>query len=115
MSSHLTVKQAMEHFGISGTVIRKVYEPIVKDDDHEDRHYILPSAEEAAGIRATGDRPRWRIDSDFLDRVLASAKPKATRNRSQRAKDKDMDAANLITLFESQLNKKDEQIKSLHE
>ena len=82
MSQFLTVKEAAKLTGKSPSSIRRVIYPIIHDDAHPDRQHIIPSVEDAQGLRVKGENFAWRISEELLHREVPitppSEKPNAT-------------------------------------
>jgi hypothetical protein len=66
----LTVNEAARTVHKSPSSIRRIIYPIVRDDQHPDRHHIQPSVEEALRLRTKGENFPWRLSEELLRREV---------------------------------------------
>jgi len=124
MSTFLTVKEAAQRIGKSPSAVRRILEPIRKDDQHSDRHLVQPSPEHARELRLKGEIFAWRVSEELLDRVLAAKPADNTfaRQQSVGAVTGGSSVHELVAVLRQQLEQtqqqlkvKDEQIATLSE
>lgn len=70
MTTFLTVREAAHRTGKSPSSIRRILYPILEGENHPDREYVQPGAEEAMQLRIKGESFAWRVSEDLLARVI---------------------------------------------
>ncbi len=68
----LSVRAAAAQVGKSTSSIRRLIYPILKTDDHPDRHLIEPSVGEAKRLRLAGVNFAWQVSEELLQRIPAA-------------------------------------------
>ena len=112
MPTFYTVSEAAQYIGRSTSAVRRILRPILKDDQHADRHYVQPSVDEVREIRMRGESFGWRISEELLDReVAARSAPIDEEATILPAGAIDPSLRPLVTLLRDELQKTHEQLK----
>lgn len=120
---YLTISDAEKFTGKSRSTLRRFIDGIVKIENAPDRHLLLPTVDEVAGLRAQNQPFSWRISEELLRRQFLnpddSPTPdsKAESNEST-ASDSSRFVAVLeksISMLERELNEKNSQIAAMNE
>ena len=86
--------------------IRRLFYPILEDDQHPDRHHIEPNPHEVIAARMQGDNFAWRISEEFLAREVV------TKERSK--KDKPVVESGDVTAMQEVVSLLREQLQQSH-
>jgi hypothetical protein len=106
----LSVRAAAELVGKSSSSIRRLIYPIIKNDDHADRHLVQPSVEEAKRLRLAGVNFAWQVSEELLKRIPSSESetqhaPTAGASRTSHGSENE-----LIAMLQRELDIKNKQI-----
>ena len=71
MPQFLSVKEAAKLTGKSPSSIRRVFYPIIHDDNHPDRQHIEPTIDDVKKLRMKGENFAWRISEELLRREVS--------------------------------------------
>ncbi len=134
MEQHLTVREAKAFTGKSESTIKRLIREIVADPQHADRGLILPSPEEVERRKAAGDTFVWKLNRDLLTRRFPQDDSSeegigGARRAGEGANSETPDLRPIIKVLreqlhskdrqrqtlETQLDRKDDQIKNLNE
>ncbi len=113
-TSMLTIAEAAEKTGRSGSTIRRIIHTITEASSHPDRTGIVPTVKQVEAFKKKGENFTWKIREDLLmkhtERALKEAKKPSTGREEivymlQRE----------LTLKNQQIEKQFEVIQSLNE
>ena len=113
----LSLTESNRYTGKSRSSLRRFVEAIVKQDQHPDRHHLLPTVEEVIEIKAANHPFSWRISQELLDREF----PPKTVNSSDAAEGTKPPTELVrvleksISLLETELTEKNRQISQFQE
>jgi len=126
MQKHYTIKEAAAVTGKSQSTIKRLIAPIREDESSADRHHLLPSPEQYAEFKKSGQPFNWQISDSFLRQRFPTVESNDTKQAAESpimqdqmkgiASDKLFEAlTKTIDILENQLNEKDRQIKEKDE
>jgi len=124
MVRKLSVKEATQFTGKSESTIKRLIREITADPNHADRHFISPSHEEVEKRRDAGEPYTWKISEDLLAARYGDEgkgeSDETTKQTSGEGSSADGDRLinvleKTITVLESELGQKNQQIAALQE
>ncbi len=126
MQKHYTIKEAAAFTGKSQSTIKRLIAPIREDDSSVDRQQLLPSPEQYADLKKSGQPFNWQISEAFLRQHFPVVESNDAKQGAESSitpdqmkgitSDKLVEAlTKTIDILENQLNEKDRQIKEKDE
>jgi hypothetical protein len=100
-SPFLTIAQAIEKTGRSGSTIRRYIKSITDDDKHADRSAVEPDAKKVAALKKKGENFTWTIREDVLMNNFGSAP----------VQDKKSISGDILSILQQELSLKNQQIE----
>lgn len=103
-SPFLTIAEAIEQTGRSGSTVRRLIKTITDNDAHADRDAVEPSAKKVAAYKKKGESFTWTIREDVLLRNFGSAPVKEKKYVSKTETD-------IFSILQKELSLKNAQIE----
>lgn len=96
------LRDAARLTGKSISTFRRLVRSIVADEQHPDRHFLLPTVEEVSRLKTAGEQFAWTISEELLDREFGKD---TGRDATARMSGRDAEPlAELIALLREQLH-----------
>lgn len=110
MPQFLSVKEAAKLTGKSPSSIRRVFYPIIHDDNHPDRQHIEPTIDDVNKLRMKGENFAWRISEELLRREVPVETEKPKGDERADSQPRTAGDVELLAMLRRELDIKNHQI-----